>query len=93
MQVERMDGASGVAKATETARTERPAMKTGGKGIAKFLQTRFGLETENSLGLGACACVAYAQKAIRLLSSVCVLVTIHPQIYEPFLAAEHKYGT
>lgn len=84
MQVERMDGASGVAKATETARTERLAMKTGKKGIAKFFQTRFGLETENSLGLGAC--VTYAQKAIRLLSLVCVLVTIHPQIYEPFQA-------
>lgn len=84
MQVERMDGVSGVAKATETARTERLAMKTG-KRNCKIFANRFGLETENSLGLGAG--VTYAQKAIRLLSLVCVLVTIHPQIYEPFQAA------
>lgn len=66
MQVERMDGVSGEAKATETARTERLAMgKTGGE-ERQNVAICSSLETENSFALSAC--VSCAQKAVHLLS-------------------------
>lgn len=47
MQVERKNGVSGVAKATETARTEGLAMGKTGEWNSKIFANLFGLETEN----------------------------------------------
>lgn len=61
MQVERMDGVSGAAKATETARTGRLATGKTGDGT-EITAKCFGLETEHSLNLGVCVCVLFMDK-------------------------------